>query len=281
MSKINISIPAPAKINLFLHILGQQTNGYHSIQSVFQFISLHDTLHIKKLNTPTLKLDATLPDIPQDNNLILQAATLLQQHTHCTYGAEISLEKNIPIGGGLGGGSSDAASTLLALNTLWDLQLTLEELCMLGVQLGADIPIFIHGHACWAEGIGDKLTTITLPEPWYLLLLPNIHCSTSALFQDPQLHRSSSPLKRANYSPNQGHNDFEPLVRKLYPEIDLIMTRLSAYTTAKITGTGSTVYGTFDTREEASRIANLMSDHFKTMITKGLNQSPAHAKVAL
>ena len=271
-----ISCPAPAKINHFLHVTGKRDDGYHFIQTLFQFIDFNDeltfimdsTLHLEQLSSKYL--------IPNTDNLILRAAQLLQQHTGCPLGATITLDKRIPIGGGLGGGSSNAATSLLALNQLWALKLSNLELIALGRQLGADVPIFIHGHTAFAQGIGDELHSISMPEQWCVLIIPcKTQVFTQKAFNHPDLSRNTSAITPHQYQSGYGHNDFEELIRRLHPEIDHAMHWLNQYGQAKLSGTGSCVFTTFDTEKKAGRIAELAACEFDVILAKTMNQSSA------
>ncbi len=298
---MKLVLPAPAKVNLFLHIMGRRDNGYHNIQTVFQFLDFFDELSLslcenKKITlTPKAEDSAIAKDlssdalesletsaqnisgIPTSENLIIKAALLLQRETGCSLGAEIVLNKRLPIGGGLGGGSSDAATTLLGLNRLWDTNLTLDRLTELAVQLGADVPVFLRGHAAWAEGIGDQLIPIILPEPWYLLLIPTCRVITAKLFNDPRLTRDAQILDIKHYTPEFGHNDFEPIVRFDYPEVAHALDWLSQYTRSRMSGSGGVVFGTFDTLSEVSTIAAQVPAEYKSVVVRGLNVSPVQA----
>jgi 4-diphosphocytidyl-2-C-methyl-D-erythritol kinase len=211
------------------------------------------------------------------DNLIYKAACALKKHAKTNAGIEISVKKNLPLGGGVGGGSSNAATTLLALNKIWDLHLPLHRLLEIGMQLGADVPIFLQGHASWAEGRGDVLNPMILPEPWYILLITAVHAETRQFFNDPRLTYTTDPLTMAHYQFGQGHNDFEPIARKDFPPIAEALDWLNGFASARMSGTGSTVFAAFDTREEASRIVALSPGHFQALVAKGLNHSPLQA----
>jgi 4-diphosphocytidyl-2-C-methyl-D-erythritol kinase len=270
-----LRLPAPAKLNLFLHIIGQRTDGYHDIQTAFQFLDFHDVLTFEKRHDSEITLDAEMENAPADN-LITRAALKLQQKTAYKLGANIQLKKHLPVGGGVGGGSSDAATTLLGLNELWETKLSLKELAELGAELGADVPVFVYGHAAWAEGVGDQLTPIILPEPWYLLIIPPCQTQTARLYQDPRLMRDREKMSLSSYHPGDGHNDFEPIARLDYPEIARALDWLEQYSPARLSGSGATVFAAFDTREEASRIGGYVANGNKAIVAQGLNQSPLH-----
>ena len=273
---MTLVLPSPAKLNLFLHITGQRADGYHNLQTVFQFINLCDELSFKVSNSPDISLEPSLNDVPDTDNLIYRSAKLLQQSSQCNHGAHICLKKIIPMGGGLGGGSSDAATTLLALNHLWQTGLNTRELMALGLQLGADVPIFIAGHAAWAEGIGEKLTPLGPPENWYLLLQPNCHVDTARVFKHKDLTRNSPPITIAAFLAEGGHNDCENLVRSLHPEVDNALKLLNKYNNARMTGTGACVYSAFDSEAEAllAQAEIVKAGNIKSFVVKGVNTSP-------
>ena len=273
---MTLVLPSPAKLNLFLHITGQRSDGYHNLQTVFQFINLCDELSFEISDSPDISLSPTLADVPDTDNLIYRSAKLLQQSSQCDFGTRISLKKNIPMGGGLGGGSSNAATTLLALNHLWQTDLNTHELIKLGIQLGADVPIFIAGHSAWAEGIGEKLTPMEPPENWYLLLQPNCHVDTGKVFKHKDLTRNSPPITIAAFLAEGGHNDCENLVRSLYPEVDNALKLLNKYGNARMTGTGACVYSSFITEAEAQSVQAEIAkvERIKSFVVKGVNTSP-------
>lgn len=269
-------LPAPAKVNLFLHILNRRADGYHNIQTVFQFLDLSDVLAFQLRGDSKIELQSD-HKIPIEDNLIYKAAQLFQQATNIKKGIDIEFNKRIPMGAGLGGGSSDAATTLLALNHLWETGWSLNQLAELGKKIGADVPVFVYGHSAWAEGIGDVLTPILLPEPWYLLIIPPCKIQTQAMYTDPRLNRDSVKLHIDQFHPGLGHNDFEKIVRMDYPEVARALDWLDQFSKAKMTGSGSVVFAMFDTREEASRIAARVPTDYQSVVSKGLNRSPLHA----
>ena len=275
----HIALDSPAKLNLFLHITKQREDGYHEIQTLFQLINFCDHMTFTRCLDPNIRLVTPLMHIPTRQNLIYQAAKLLQQTTQCRLGCDITINKRIPVGGGLGGGSSNAATTLLALNKLWNLKLSLDELSQLGLKLGADVPVFIHGHSAWAEGIGEKLTPMILKPKWYVLLLPKVEVNTQALYQCDSLKRDFSPLPTACYGEDVHINAFEDVVRNKYSKINDALDWLSQHCPAQLTGTGSTVFAAFDSRQKASRIAALAKQFWPTFLTEGLNHSPVHVKL--
>lgn len=268
-----ITLPSPAKLNLFLHILERREDGYHNLQTVFQFINFCDQLQFNMTSDRNVTITPTLIQIPLRKNLIYRAAMLLKKETGYERGVDIVLHKHLPFGAGIGGGSSNAATTLVALNKLWKLGLSQAKLLELGAQLGADVPIFIYGQTSWAEGIGNEFTPIVLPQPWYLLLMPKCHVTTAALFEALDV-RDSERLSIESYTFGQGKNDFEPIVRAQYPEVDEAMRWLEQYGEPRLTGTGAIVYLKFDTEQEAGRIAALTPDHISSKVVRGLNKSP-------
>lgn len=273
-------LPAPAKINLFLHIVGQRADGYHNLQTVFQFIDWCDYLNFSTVNDSGIHLVTEMIDVAHHDNLVVKAAKALQNHVKTSQGVKIILDKHLPIGAGIGGGSSNAATTLHALNVLWDLQLSNDELADIGVTLGADVPVFVHGFSAWAEGIGEKLTPMILKELWCLLLVPDCQVSTQRLFSDPRLKRDRAPLSVGDYSLEQCYNDFEPLARMEYPEIAHALDWLGQFTDARMTGTGAIVYGLFDTEQEASKIASRVPQSFGVKVVKTMNHSPLQLGLA-
>jgi 4-diphosphocytidyl-2-C-methyl-D-erythritol kinase len=268
-----LSLPAPAKLNLFLHITGRRDDGYHELQSVVQFVELADTL-IFELCEDGLHFESEYQEVDAEDNLVMKAARLLQRHTQCEQGAKIELIKNIPVGAGMGGGSSDAATTLLGLNKLWGLSIDVQMLAQLGQSLGADIPLFVRGFAAWMEGVGEKLTPIELPELWYILAIPDCTVSTHDLYQDSQLTRDCQPIRIQDYHFGDGANVFTAPVCRRYPEVARAIDWLSQFQPARMTGSGSVVFAGFDTEAKAGRIAALAPDELRCVVTKGANTSP-------
>lgn len=267
--------PAPAKLNLFLHINGRRTDGYHELQTLFQFIDYCDMLDFKVTDSSELILHSNMAGVVADSdNLILRAAKSLQQMTGFKGGAEIWLDKRLPMGGGLGGGSSDAATTLVALNTLWNTQLSAAELAKIGLKLGADIPVFIHGFAAFAEGIGERLQVVSPPEPWYLVIAPDTHVSTAEVFQDPLLPRNTPKLAIDTLMSQAWINDCQKLVVSKYPQVAKALGWLLEYAPSRMTGTGACVFGEFTQQQQAlAALAKLPSD-MQGFVAKGMNISP-------
>ena len=272
-----ISLPSPAKLNLFLHIVGQRDDGYHLLQTVFQFIDLHDTLEFALTHTGQVTLATPIADVPLADNLIYQAAQLLLPwRKNTTMGVEIKLEKILPMGGGIGGGSSNAATTLLALNQLWQCQLSLTQLAQLGLSLGADVPVFVLGKSAFAEGIGEKLTPVTPDTPYYLLLKPNCHVSTGQIFTDKCLTRDTPTIKISHVLKLDGHNDCLEVVRKHNPEVNEAYLWLKNQGDAKLTGTGACLFAAFDNRADAERVKQAVPDKWHAWVCYGCNVSPTH-----
>jgi 4-diphosphocytidyl-2-C-methyl-D-erythritol kinase len=270
-----LSIQAPAKLNLFLHITGRRPDGYHELQTIFQLIDYADTLEIERRADGKLILDCDLTVLNSDDNLILRAARALREATGCKEGASISLHKRIPMGAGLGGGSSNAASTLLALNFLWQTQLDTAQLCGLGLRLGADVPLFVQGESAWAEGVGERLTPVQLPTRFYVVICPDCHVSTRDIFSNEQLTRHTSAIKMAAFLAGHTRNDCENLVRSLYPPVDEALEWLGQYGPARMTGTGSSIFAGFDSEQEAARVLALRPSHWKGFTARGLQRSTA------
>ena len=267
--------PAPAKINLFLHITGRRSDGYHELQTAFQFLDQGDKLKFTVTDDAQISLKADLPDIADQDNLIVRAARFLQATAKITSGAIIQLEKNLPMGGGLGGGSSDAATTLIALNKLWQCGLTEDQLAALGLQLGADVPVFIRGHAAWAEGVGEIFTRIDPPEPWYLVIFPDCAVSTAEIFSATELTRDCEPITIAGFLAGEGSNICESVVKKLYPPVAQALAWLAQYASIpRMTGTGSCVFARFDSAAEAENVLQNVPEHWHAFTAKGCNESP-------
>lgn len=267
--------PAPAKLNLFLHINGRRPDGYHELQTLFQFIDCCDMLDFKITDTRELILHSDMSKVVADSdNLILRAAKSLQEITDFKGGAEIWLDKRLPMGGGLGGGSSDAATTLVALNQLWNTGLTTEKLAEIGLKLGADIPVFIHGFAAFAQGVGEHLQQVEPIEPWYLVIAPQVHVSTAAVFQDPHLPRQTPKLTVDKLMTQPWINDCQKLVAYQYPQVAKALDWLVEYAPSRMTGTGACVFGQFTHQQQAlAALAKLPSD-MQGFVAKGMNSSP-------
>lgn len=272
---MTLSLHAPAKINLFLHVIGRRSDGYHNLQTAFQFLELSDELSFSL--SPSIILASSPLNIPPEKNLIWRAAHLLQQHTKSNKGATITVKKRVPVGAGLGGGSSDAATTLVALNHLWQTQLSQAELLQLGLQLGADVPVFIHGHSAFAEGIGEKLVSLDLPEKWCLCIIPPCEISTAEIFAAKELTRNTTPITIDDFLIRGGHNDCEAVVRHRYQEVNEAFAWLEQFAVPRLTGTGCAVFALFDTQQEALAICAKMPKNLQGLVSKTINLSPLYA----
>jgi 4-diphosphocytidyl-2-C-methyl-D-erythritol kinase len=277
---MTLSLPAVAKLNLFLHIIGRRADGYHNLQTLFQLLDVGDELHFSPRQDNQLTLQCNDINLQGPDNLIIKAGRLLQQHTGCQLGCDIILDKKLPMGGGLGGGSSDAATTLLALNTLWQLQLTNQQLATLSLQLGADVPLFVMGYSAFAEGVGEKLVPVHLPEKTYLVVTPACHISTAAIFQHPDLIRNSPQLSLASLFNRPWRNDCQPLVEQLQPIVAITLQWLVEYAPCRMTGTGASVFAEFPDTTSAQHVLANLPANCRGFIAKGVNQSPLMAALA-
>ena len=268
-----IRVPSPAKLNLFLHITGRRDNGYHELQTIFQLIDLYDWMSFEARSDDIIQIEG-LANVPIEQNLIYRAATLLRPHAKDACGLNISIEKNIPMGAGLGGGSSNAATTLIVLNQLWQCQLDVQQLATYGVQLGADVPVFVFGQNAWAEGIGEHLSFIELAQKQFIILKPDCFISTQQLFSQKTLTRNTKTTKFCAYQlrPSNFGNNFEPLVRNLYPEVEEAMQYLDQFGQAKLTGTGACVF--IEVTSEMNTKQILQNSPCKSYLVNGLAESP-------
>jgi 4-diphosphocytidyl-2-C-methyl-D-erythritol kinase len=283
------SFLAPAKINLFLHITGQRADGYHLLQTVFQLLDFYDTIHLKPTNNKHITRVNDVVGVPEAQDLCIRAAKLLQTHTQCAFGVEIAVEKNIPLGSGLGGGSSDAASVLLALNRLWNLNLSRAELLGLALQLGADVPFFIYGKNAWAEGVGEQLRPIKLAPSYYVVLTPDAHVSTAQIFANKQLTKNSNPQTMSNFSGMKKSstvnsavgnicagftNQLEQVVCSEYPPVLAALSWLKLFGDARMSGSGCSVFLEVNNEKIANDICKQKPENIRGFIAKGLNQHP-------
>ena len=277
-------LPAPAKLNLFLHITGQRDDGYHLLQTIFQFLDYSDEIQLSLRTDGKIQRVKGLEHIPQESDLCVRAARLLQDKSSSSFGVDISIIKKLPIGGGIGGGSSDAATILLGLNKLWDCGFSIQRLAEIGLSLGADVPVFIHGFAAWGEGVGEKLTAINVPEKWFLVVHPKVFVSTAEIFTDKALTRDCEPIRIARFLEDSGvekklenvSNVFEPVVRKKYPEIAKAIDWLSSFSPSRLTGTGSCLFASFKSESSAKLVlSQLPKDRqWQGFVAKGVNISP-------
>ncbi len=271
--------PAPAKLNLMLRVIGRRRDGYHDLQTVFQFLEQSDQLRFHLRDDGLIRCTTPLEGVDDDHNLAVLAARALQARCPSGQGVDIEVHKTLPMGGGLGGGSSNAATTLVALNHLWECRLDLSELATIGLKLGADVPIFVHGHAAWAEGLGERLHPMDPQEPWYLVIRPACHVSTAEVFCDSELTRDAEPIKIRDFLAGRDENTCEPLVRARYPAVDEAIEWLGSYTRGRLTGTGSCVFGQFESRKQADAALSALPQHMSGFVSRGLNRSPLHRKL--
>jgi len=272
--------PAPAKLNLMLRIVGQREDGYHLLQTVFQFIDLCDWITFHPVEDGKVSLKEVIPGVPEEEDLTIRAANLLKKETGCQFGVCIEVEKNLPMGGGLGGGSSDAATTLLVLNKLWNLHLPIEKLMYLGLSLGADVPVFVYGYSAWAEGVGEKLEKIELDQQWVVVIKPECHVNTKEVFLAKNLTRNSKSIKIADFIAGQHQNDCVEVVCQRYPSVRDALVALSEFSEARLTGTGACVFAQFDSKQEAiNAYQSLEKSGWRVYLAKGLNESPLFSKL--
>jgi 4-diphosphocytidyl-2-C-methyl-D-erythritol kinase len=268
--------PSPAKLNLFLYITGQRANGYHELQTLFQFVDYGDSLSFTPRNDGQIVLTTPVDGVADEDNLVVRAARLLQRHANCPLGADISLIKRIPMGGGLGGGSSNAATVLVALNTLWECGLSDQQLAALGVTLGADVPVFVMGHAAFAEGIGEILQPVEPEEKWYLVAHPGVHIPTPMIFGDAELTRDT-PKRPINVLLSTAWtNDCQPIAIKRFCEVEQLVSWLLEYAPSRMTGTGACVFAEFATEHEARQVLDQIPSSVTGFVAKGVNVSPLH-----
>jgi len=274
----HLSLQSPAKLNLMLHITGRRDDGYHLLQTVFQFIDLSDQMGFRLTTDGSVKRNNSHTPVPEAQDLAVLAAQLLQKQYRVEKGIQISIDKHIPIGAGLGGGSSNAATTLLALNQLWSLDLGLSELAAIGLSLGADVPVFVMGAAAWASGIGEQLTPIELPEPWYVVIHPGVQVSTAKIFAARELTRDCDAITIRAFLSGSGSNVCEKVACKLYPQIQQAIDWLNQFGRARMTGTGACVFAAFDSLEQAEGVKSRAPAHWQTFVVKATNKNPVLAQ---
>jgi 4-diphosphocytidyl-2-C-methyl-D-erythritol kinase len=280
--------PAPAKLNLFLHVVGRYADGYHELQTVFQLVDLCDQIGLARRDDGLIERVTDLPGVASEQDLTVRAARALQRRTGVDFGADLHVIKHIPLGGGLGGGSSDAATVLLGLNQLWGTGLSLGELSQLGLALGADVPVFVRGCSAWAEGRGERLQALPLPARWFLIIHPGVAVSTAEIFQAPELTRNSSLITIAAFAEGESRNVCEPVVRARYPEVAAALDWLDAQLPARdarhrarLTGTGACLFAAFEHEQDAQQIARRVPDGWSHFVVRGLDRSPLHAMLGL
>lgn len=267
-------LPAPVKLNLFLHITGRRPDGYHNLQTLFQLLDFGDELRFTVNHSGQIRLQCNDPSLAGPDNLVWRAAMLLKPLAEPSAGVDIYLDKKTPMGGGLGGGSSDAATTLHALNQLWRLQLSTAQLADLGLQLGADVPVFVHGQTAFAEGVGEHLQPVELPEHWYVVATPDVHVSTADVFRHPDLIRDSKPLNLQNLMSSPWRNDCQPLVERLCPAVAITLQWLVEYAPSRMTGTGASVFAQFTDEASARHALAQLPQNCRGFVAQGVNRSP-------
>ncbi|RBM86206.1 4-(cytidine 5'-diphospho)-2-C-methyl-D-erythritol kinase [Vibrio paracholerae] len=272
--------PSPAKLNLFLYITGRRANGYHDLQTLFQFLDYGDELTITANNSGNITLSPALADVALEDNLIYKAAMALKNAAQSPLGADIQLHKVLPMGGGIGGGSSNAATTLVALNYLWQTGLSDDQLAEIGLALGADVPVFTRGFAAFAEGVGEELSAVEVEEKWYLVVRPAVSIATKDIFTHPQLMRNTPKRDLASLLATPYENDCEKIVRSLYPEVDKQLSWLLQYAPSRLTGTGSCVFAEFSSRKDAQAVFAQLSDNVLAFVAQGRNVSPLRKTLA-
>lgn len=279
MQHASLILPAPAKLNLFLHITGRRADGYHELQTLFQFLDHGDELGFALREDGEIHLRTPINGVPHDSNLIVRAARLLQQESGTALGADIWLDKRLPMGGGIGGGSSDAATTLVGLNHLWQTGLDEDRLAALGLRLGADVPVFVRGRAAFAEGVGEQLQAVELSELWFLVAVPQVFVSTAEVFSAPELTRNTPPIKVRSLLEGGGHNDCQPVVEARYPEVRNALILLNKFVPARLTGTGACVFGSFPNRDDADKVARQLPATLPSFVAQGRNISMLHRRL--
>ncbi|MBE8577272.1 4-(cytidine 5'-diphospho)-2-C-methyl-D-erythritol kinase [Vibrio sp. OPT18] len=273
--------PSPAKLNLFLYITGRRDNGYHELQTLFQFVDFGDELTVTaNSETNSITITPEIPGVALEDNLIWKAATALQQYTSTSFGADIELKKVLPMGGGIGGGSSNAATVLVALNYLWQLNLSDDQLAEIGLKLGADVPVFVRGHAAFAEGVGEQLQPANPDEKWYLVVKPRVSIATVDIFTHSELTRNTPKRALSTLLEQEYVNDCEKIVRMLYPEVDKQLSWLLQYAPSRLTGTGSCVFAEFNSKKEAELVREQLPDTVSAFVAKGRNISPLKETLA-
>ena len=278
-----LTLPAPAKLNLFLHITGRREDGYHNLQTVFQLLDYGDELSFTLRDDRQINVLPAVPGVSPEDNLVYRAAMLLREASGVVRGCDIGLRKCLPMGGGLGGGSSDAATTLAGLNYLWACGLTVDQLAELGRRLGADVPVFVRGRSAFAEGVGELLTPMDLPKRWYLVITPPCHAATAEIFSHPALTRDTSPIKIRALSTGLGSqlfkNDCQAVVEQLYPQVKEAIDWLNQYATALMTGTGASVFASFPDRASAEQVLAEVPEYWQAFVAGGVNRSTLYQRL--
>ena len=273
---LSLSLPAPAKLNLFLHITGQRADDYHLLQTLFVFLDYSDTITLTVLPEAAIQRISTIVDVPAEQDLVVRAAKLLQQVTQTTKGVSIQVIKRLPMGGGLGGGSSDAATVLVGLNKLWDCGLSIDELAALGLRLGADVPVFVKGQSAWAEGIGEILQAVSVPQQWYVVVHPNVHISTAKLFAHPALTRNCQASTMATFLAGLTTNVFEPVVKEACPAVAEAHNWLSQFAKTSLTGSGACLFAAFESQHEAKQVLGQLPQQWSGFVAQSQMISPLY-----
>ncbi len=272
-----LTLLSPAKLNLFLHITGRRADGYHSLQTLFQLLDYGDIMSFTTNTGNRISLQPEIPGVAFEQNLVIKAVRALEPFKPASAGVDIHLEKRLPMGGGIGGGSSNAATTLVALNHLWNCKLGKAQLQSIGLKLGADVPVFINAQTAWAEGVGEQLLPVKTPAKWFLVVQPDCHVSTAEIFSHKDLTRDTSAIKVAAFLERGGKNDCEALVRKLYQQVDKALIWLQKFDrNARMTGTGACVFASFESAEKAQQVQALLPSDLPGFVAQGVNQSPLY-----
>ncbi|HZR02715.1 MAG TPA: 4-(cytidine 5'-diphospho)-2-C-methyl-D-erythritol kinase [Burkholderiales bacterium] len=266
--------PAPAKLNLFLQVIGRRPDGYHELQTLFRFLDLADILTFTLRSDGLLRRARDVEGVPLEQDLTLRAARLLQRSARTHWGADIALDKRLPIGGGLGGGSSDAATTLIALNRLWGLDWARDRLQEIALELGADVPVFVFGRSAFAEGVGERLQPVVLPPAWYVVLIPPAAVSTARVFADPELTRNSDPIKIRGFSAGPGRNDLEAVTCRLFPQVARHLEWLRRFGAAAMTGSGGCVFAAFESEAQAQDVLGQLPSDMAGFSARGVDRHP-------
>lgn len=266
-----LKLLAPAKLNLFLHVTGQRADGYHELQTLFQLLDWGDTLTIEPLDSPGIQLTGDSSGIPVEDNLIVRAARRILPDG---YGVRIHCDKRIPMGGGLGGGSSDAAATLLGIDQLFALQTSIDQLAAIGLALGADVPVFVRGQSAWAEGVGEQLSPVALPERYYVVVHPGCHIATGEIFTDPELTRDTAAITMSAFFAGYSRNDLQPVVERRWPAVHDALVWLGRFAPALMTGSGACVFAAFQSEREAAQVASEVPEAWRGFVARGINRRP-------
>lgn len=269
-----LTCPAPAKLNLFLHVVGRRPDGYHELETLFRFLDFGDTLRFTRRADGAILRTETVAGVDAETDLTVRAARLLQRASATSLGVDIGLSKRIPLGGGLGGGSSDAATTLIALNRLWGLNWPRGRLQAAALELGADVPVFVFGRAAFGRGVGEALVAVDLAPAWYVVLLPSVHVSTARIFSDPELTRDSNPIKMLSFSAGPGRNDLQAVTCRLFPDVARHLDWLARYAPAAMTGSGACVFAAFDSQAQAQKVLANLPEDMRGFTARGVDRHP-------